>query len=73
LPLSKEQITLEKFVSKRQDAMQLLIVEDSKEYSDFLVEKLRKNFHITLTNSIHKAKELLNKYSYNKIILDFFL
>jgi len=73
LPFSKEETTLEKFISKKEDAKKLLIVEDSKEYSDILVDKLAKNFHITLTNSINKAKELLNTYSYDKIILDFFL
>jgi len=73
LPLSSELSILEKFISEKEEAAQLLIVEDSKEYSDFLVEKLRKNFHITLTNSISKAKELLDAYNYDNIILDFFL
>lgn len=73
LPLSSESATLEKFVSQKEDAPQLLIVEDSKEYSDFLVEKLHHNFHITLTNSIHKSKALLDEYPYDAIILDFFL
>lgn len=73
LPLSSESATIEKFESIKEEATQLLIVEDSKEYSDILVEKLRKNFHITLTNSITKAKELLSEYNYAKIILDFFL
>ncbi len=73
LPLSNESGKIEKFESEKEEAKQLLIVEDNKEYSDFLVEKLRKNFHITLTNSINKAKDLLEKYSYDSIILDFFL
>jgi len=73
LPLSNESSTIEKFESEKEEAAQLLIVEDNKEYSDILVEKLRKNFHITLTNSVNIAKDLLGKYSYDSIILDFFL
>lgn len=73
LPIKSEKIILEKFASQKDSAKQLLIVEDNKEYSDFLIEKLNKNFHITLTNSINKAKELLSRYSYDAVILDFFL
>lgn len=51
----------------------LLIVEDSEEYVHILVDKLQKYFHITVTNSIDKAKELLSIDTYDKIILDFFL
>jgi signal transduction histidine kinase len=59
--------------SKKSDSARLLIVEDSEEYVNILVDKLNQNFNITVTNSINKAKELLEENAYDKVILDFFL
>ena len=63
----------EKFDSKNTHNQKLLIVEDSEEYVNILVDKLNPSFNITVTNSINTAKELLEKHFYDKIILDFFL
>ena len=61
------------FASEKDEAKKLLIVEDSPEYVDILVNKLNSEFNLTVTNSISKAKELLETHFYYKIILDFFL
>jgi hypothetical protein len=73
IPVSNDLTKVEHFVSKNVHNQQLLIVEDSEEYVNILVDKLGKSFNITVTNSINQAKELLEGNSYDKIILDFFL
>jgi len=72
VPITTEQSKVEIFSSKNNNK-KLLIVEDNEEYVDILVNKLNNYFNITVTNSINKAKELLEHNDYDKIILDFFL
>lgn len=73
VPIQTELTKIEIFASKNSDNEKLLIVEDSEEYVKILVEKLLPYYNITVTNSINKAKELLEKNEYDKMILDFFL
>ena len=73
IPVKNDMTTVEMFPAKGENKEKLLIVEDSPEYVKILVEKLDRHFNITVTNSINKAKELLEKNTYDKIILDFFL
>ena len=73
LPINNTLAKLEIFDAKDENAKQILIVEDSEEYVDILVNQLENKFNITVTNSITKAKELLKQNNYYKIILDFFL
>lgn len=73
IPVQNDLTKVELFTSEKNDSQKLLIVEDSEEYVNILVNSLKPFFHITVTNSINKAKELLEINSYDKIILDFFL
>ncbi len=73
IPIQTELTKVEIFASKNSDNEKLLIVENSEEYVKILVEKLLPYYNITVTNSINKAKELLEKNEYDKMILDFFL
>ena len=73
LPITNDITKIEMFASEKDEAKKLLIVEDSPEYVDILVNKLNSEFNLTVTNSISKAKELLETHFYYKIILDFFL
>jgi len=73
IPIAHDLSKVETFPSKDDDAPRLLIVEDSDEYVNILVEKLGAAFHVTTTNSIEKAKDLLLVESFDKVILDFFL
>lgn len=73
IPIQTELTKVEIFISKNSDNEKLLIVEDSPEYVKILVDKLLPYYNITVTNSINKAKELLEKNEYDKMILDFFL
>ena len=73
IPIQTELTKVEIFASKNSDNEKLLIVEDSEEYVKILVEKLLPYYNITVSNSINKAKELLEKNEYDKMILDFFL
>lgn len=73
IPIQSDLTKVEIFTSKNETKQRLLIVEDSEEYVKILVDKLINYFNITVTNSINKAKELLEKNEYDKIILDFFL
>ena len=73
IPVKNDLTTVEMFAAKGENKEKLLIVEDSPEYVKILVEKLERHFNITVTNSINRAKELLEKNLYDKIILDFFL
>ncbi len=73
IPILHETVKVELFASQKSESQRLLIVEDSEEYVHILVDKLQPYFDITVTNSINKAKELLETNSYDKIILDFFL
>lgn len=73
IPIQTELTKIEVFASKNSDNETLLIVEDSEEYVKILVDKLLPYYNITVTNSINKAKDLLEKNEYDKMILDFFL
>jgi signal transduction histidine kinase/CheY-like chemotaxis protein len=73
IPTLNDLTKVELFASKNSENQKLLIVEDSAEYVNILVDKLNQSFNITVTNSVNKAKELLEANRYDKIILDFFL
>ncbi|MBW6487851.1 ATP-binding protein [Sulfurimonas sp.] len=73
IPISDAVSTVAILPSKQKHAPNLLVVEDTQEYADILINKLNPTHNITLTNSVVKAQELLSKNSYDKIILDFFL
>ena len=73
IPINDTLSKFEIFNTEDEDAKHILIIEDSPEYVEILVNKLNDKFNISVTNSITKAKELLSKNSYYKIILDFFL
>jgi signal transduction histidine kinase len=73
LPVSDELSKIDIFTSSQENALDLLIVEDNQEYIDILVNKLNGRYNITVSNSIKKAKEIFNKSSFDRIILDFFL
>ncbi len=73
IPVSSTQSTLERHVSSNPNASRALVVEDAVEYQQVLVERLKENFHLTVTNSVNKAKELLENETFDFIILDFFL
>ena len=73
LPVNNTLAKLEIFDNPNENAKKILIVEDSPEYVEILTNKLKEKFHVTATNSIAKAKELLKEHTYYKIILDFFL
>jgi len=73
IPVNTTLSKLEIFDAEDENAQQILIVEDSPEYVDILINQLENKFNISVTNSIAKAKELLKQNSYYKIILDFFL
>jgi len=73
IPVSSSQSTLERYVSSSSDASRALIVEDAVEYQQVLIDRLGDNFHLTVTNSVNKAKELLENEKFDFIILDFFL
>lgn len=59
--------------SNSENPQRLLIVEDSEEYKNILVEKLKKKYDITVANSVNLAKNLLLSKRYDFVILDFFL
>ncbi len=73
LPVPETQNRVERYVSPKESAKRLLIVEDTEEYQKMLLEDLLPHFHITLTNSVNKAKELLEHERFDVLILDFFL
>lgn len=73
IPVSSSQCTLERYISPNPDASRALVVEDAVEYQQVLIDRLGNNFHLTVTNSVNKAKELLEKEKFDFIILDFFL
>jgi signal transduction histidine kinase len=73
IPVSSSQSTLERYVSSNPFASRALIVEDAVEYQQILIDRLKESFHLTVTNSVNKAKELLEKETFDFIILDFFL
>lgn len=56
-----------------QGAHHLLVVEDSKDYQNILIEHLKKTHKLTITDSVNKSKNLLRENSYDYLILDFFL
>jgi signal transduction histidine kinase len=73
IPVSQTQNTLERFESPRPNAKRLLIVEDAPEYQKMLIERLGEYYHLSVTNSINKAKEILESETFDFIVLDFFL
>ncbi|MDD5717343.1 MAG: ATP-binding protein [Sulfuricurvum sp.] len=73
IPVSQTQNTLERFVAPNEYAKRMLIVEDAPEYQKMLIDRLSESYHLVVTNSVNKAKELLEKEQYDFIVLDFFL
>lgn len=73
LPVSQTQNTLHQYPSSNPDALRALVVEDAPEYQQILIDRLHHNFHLTITNSVNKAKEILEKETFDFLILDFFL
>lgn len=73
IPVSQTQNTLERYVSQNSSAKRVLVVEDALEYQKVLIDRLSPNFHLAVTNSVNKAKEILEDENFDFIILDFFL
>lgn len=73
IPVSQTQNTLERYVSTNEKAKRMLIVEDAPEYQRMLLDRLGDHYHLALTNSVNKAKELLEEETFDYIVLDFFL
>ena len=73
IPVSDSQTTVMCYTSLSPDVPHILIVEDAHEYQQILLERLKNDFNITVTNSVNRAKELLEKEKFSFIILDFFL
>ncbi|MDD2267813.1 ATP-binding protein [Sulfuricurvum sp.] len=73
IPVSQTQNTVERYVSSNEKAKRMLIVEDALEYQKILIDRLSEYYHLVVTNSVNKAKELLEGESFDFIVLDFFL
>lgn len=73
IPISQMQNTLERYLCDNTSAKKVLIVEDAFEYQKILIDRLDVDFHLTITNSVNKAKEILENESFDFIVLDFFL
>ncbi|MBV5320318.1 MAG: hypothetical protein JZU62_01410 [Sulfuricurvum sp.] len=73
IPVSQTQNTLERYVSSHDQAKRALVVEDAPEYQKMLIDRLGEFYHLIVTNSVNKAKELLEEESFDIIVLDFFL
>lgn len=73
IPVSQTQNTLERYVSPNEKAKRMLIVEDALEYQKMLIDRLHASYHLIVTNSVNKAKELLETERFDFIVLDFFL
>lgn len=73
IPVSQTQNTLERYPAENEKAKRMLIVEDALEYQKMLVDRLGGYYDLVLTNSVNKAKELLEEESFDFIVLDFFL
>lgn len=73
IPVSQTQNTLERYVSPNEKAKRILIVEDAPEYQKMLLDRLSDYYHMVMTNSVNKAKELLEEETFDFIVLDFFL
>ncbi|MDD2828378.1 MAG: ATP-binding protein [Sulfuricurvum sp.] len=73
IPVSDSQTTMTSYPNLDSGLPSILIVEDAHEYQQILVERLKNDFNIMVTNSVNLAKELLEKERFDFIILDFFL
>ncbi|MGE4472747.1 ATP-binding protein [uncultured Sulfuricurvum sp.] len=73
IPVSQTQNTVERYSSSTEDAKKMLIVEDAPEYQKMLLERLQDHYHLVMTNSVNRAKEMLESESFDFIVLDFFL
>ncbi len=73
IPVSQTQNTLERYVAQNEKAKRMLIVEDATEYQKLLIDRLSDYYHLVVTNSVNKAKELLESENFDFIVLDFFL
>jgi signal transduction histidine kinase/CheY-like chemotaxis protein len=73
IPVSQTQNTIERYVSPNEKAKRMLIVEDAPEYQRMLIDRLNEYYHLVVTNSVNKAKELLEGEGFDFIVLDFFL
>lgn len=73
IPVSQTQNTLERYDCPNPSAKKLLIVEDALEYQKMLIDRLSEHYHLVVTNSVNKTKELLEEEKFQTIVLDFFL
>lgn len=73
IPVSQTQNTLERYPSPNETAKTILIVEDAVEYQKMLIDRLNEYYNLVVTNSVNKAKELLEEEKFDTIVLDFFL
>ena len=73
IPIKKQHILFKEIDNKNEYAKRLLIVEDDENFQKILIDKLKEQFNITMTNSIQKAKELVESKNYDFAVFDFFL
>jgi signal transduction histidine kinase len=71
LPFQKNEVFVDRI--KHEGVPKLLIVEDTRDYINILVERLRGSYDMTITNSINEAKKILEKEWFDIGIYDFFL
>jgi CheY-like chemotaxis protein len=73
IPIKEDQSEILKINNAPKDAGHVLVVEDSPSYQNILINCLQDMKHLTVTNTIEAAKEVLMNESFDYIILDFFL
>lgn len=73
LPLRRADTFVRRHPGPNPEAPHLLIVEDSEEYLGILVNALSPTFHLTVTNSVNRARKLLSRETFDHHVLDFFL
>ncbi len=73
LPLKRAETFVRRYECPRPEARCLLVVEDSDAYLDILVQALQPHYHLTVTNSVERAKEIVGREEFYYLLLDFFL
>jgi signal transduction histidine kinase len=73
LPIKATEIFIKRLPATTPGSQRMLIVEDSNEYLNILLEHLSGRYEITMTNSVNKAKDLLEHEKFDIGIYDFFL
>lgn len=73
IPVAQAQTHVERSNSAMEGAGKLLIVEDTPEFQKILLERLGTQYNICMTNSVNRAKEILENERFDFIVLDFFL